>query len=67
MDVTYDYPDCPKMPAPAPAPERFGVSTNVCYGEGFPKDEECVSKVEKEITLARKYLSCYLLFVGVSY
>ena len=33
-------------PAPVPAPERFGVSINVCYGKRFPKDEECVSKVE---------------------
>ena len=79
MDVTYDYPDSPKMPAPAPAPapERLiAVSTNISYGKRFPKDKECVSKVEnagerensskKVLVLLFAICGCVLLVGAVS-
>ena len=79
MDVTYDYPDSPKMPAPAsaPSPERLiAVSTNISYGKRFPKDEECVSKVEnagkrensskKVLVLLFAICGCVLLVGAVS-
>ena len=46
MDVIYDDINANLSLSSNPAPERFDVSTNVCYGERFSKDEECVSKVE---------------------
>ena len=65
MDVTYDYPDCP-----------VDVSTNISYGNRFPKDEECVSKVEnagkrdnsskKVLVLLFAICGCVLLVGAVS-
>ena len=65
MDVTYDYPDRP-----------VDVSTNISYGNRFPKDEECVSTVEnagkrdnsskKVLVLLFAICGCILLVGAVS-
>ena len=70
MEIIYDDPVAKR------APERFDVSTNVCYGEGLAKDKECVSKVEnagkrdnsykKVLVLIFATCGCVLLVGAVS-
>ena len=74
MNIVYEDPKFPNRATPLQ--EMFSVSTNVCYGEGFPKDEECVSKVEnagkrdnsskKVLVLLFAICGCVLLVGAVS-